>query len=280
MSSWGTGIKQSDEFCDIYDVFFERYVDDAEPLKLADDIWAEYLSEFDDDDADPILYTVRFALAQCVWECGAKDQKLWSEIDDIIKNGKDLKFWSKLEADDKTLKSRKKNLDLFWKKINTEPQKIRRPKKVTVTRKPTLEKGDVFAYCVSDGAYRACVVFDYVWNSFLIAVTDTVFPYVPKADEVWNSKTKLVFWSSARAAIPKKDRIALDHVEISSDYNGRAGLICTEEVVGCSSCADRRYFFNSDEAKISMKRNCIETYYMKDLLDPSVLPHYFHRKQF
>ena len=84
MSSWGTGIKQSDEFCDIYDDFFERYVDDAEPLKLADDIWAEYLSEFDDDDADPILYTVRFALAQCVWECGAKDQKLWSEIDDII----------------------------------------------------------------------------------------------------------------------------------------------------------------------------------------------------
>ena len=26
MSSWGTGIKQSDEFMDVYDEFFERYM--------------------------------------------------------------------------------------------------------------------------------------------------------------------------------------------------------------------------------------------------------------
>ena len=35
MSSWGTGIKQSDEFMDVYDEFFERFKDDAVAIDIS-----------------------------------------------------------------------------------------------------------------------------------------------------------------------------------------------------------------------------------------------------
>jgi hypothetical protein len=275
MSFWGTGVKQCDEFGDVYEEFFEQYVDDADPINIADSIWQEYISEFADDGSSPILYTVRYALAQCLWECGAKKDTLWSEIEDIIKTGKDLVFWSDLETGDHLMNSRRKNLETFWDKINSEPQKRRKPKKTTVSRKPTLQKGDIYAYPFNDGGYRAFVVFDFVWNSYLIAVTDTVFKEVPDAEKVWDSKTELVFWSSQRAAIPKKDRIVIGHIEIEGDYNGRAGLICTEKTIGCSSCADRSYCYDSEQARISMKRNNIGSYTMHDLLEPKSLPWFF-----
>ena len=34
MSSWGTGIKQIDEFMDVYDEFFELYKDNAVAMDI------------------------------------------------------------------------------------------------------------------------------------------------------------------------------------------------------------------------------------------------------
>lgn len=233
----------------------------------------EYKEEFPEEEDDPILYTVRYALAQCLWECGVKDEALWAEIDEIIHTGKDLQFWGELtEQNPKLQRQRQKSLEQFWTKINSEPKRIRKPKKTTEKRPPTLHKGDVFAYLVPEGGYRAAVVFDYVWNSFLFAVTDVVFPDVPSMETVWESQTSLVFWGDARAAIPKKNRIPIGTYPISGDYNGRAGLLYTETIVGCTSVADRSCFFASGTAKADMGRNRIKTYQMKELLDPKRLP--------
>ena len=64
MSAWGTGIKQSDEFMDVYDEFFDRYKDDATAMEVYRAILTEYQEEFSDEDDGPLLYTVYYALAQ------------------------------------------------------------------------------------------------------------------------------------------------------------------------------------------------------------------------
>lgn len=279
MSAYGTGIKQSDEFADVYEEFFEAYKDNADPLLLYRNIWAEYVDEFPEEtglDADtPVLFTVRYALAQCLWECGVKDQKLWDEIEYIITSESDLRFWDTSNGGDETLvRKRRKSLAQFWEKINSEPFKVKKPRKTTVKRQPTLHKGDIFAYAAPEGGYRAAVVFDFVWDSFLIAVCEHVFQEIPSEEEIWDSKTKLVFWCPKQVVIPKKDRILIGHMEISQSYNGYAGLSCTEYNIGCTSLADRSYFFDSEEAQASMVRNHISSYIMKDLLDPKILPRF------
>ena len=55
MSMWGTGIKQSDEFMDVYDDFYERYVDDADPMEIYSTILEEYRSEFSEDAVPHLL---------------------------------------------------------------------------------------------------------------------------------------------------------------------------------------------------------------------------------
>ena len=79
MSAWGTGIKQSDEFMDVYDEFFDRYKDDATAMEIYRAILAEYQEEFSDEDSGPLLYTVYYALAQSLWECGERDEWLWRD---------------------------------------------------------------------------------------------------------------------------------------------------------------------------------------------------------
>lgn len=66
MSAWGTGIKQSDGFMDVYDGFFERYLRGVDPFALAQELYAEYLAEFDEDDVT-IMPT---SASRCVWRCG------------------------------------------------------------------------------------------------------------------------------------------------------------------------------------------------------------------
>ena len=122
MSMWGTGIKQSDEFMDVYDDFYERYVDDADPMEIYSAILEEYRSEFSEDAVTPILYTVYYALALCLWECGRKDPWLWEEIDRIIASEADLEFWCDLGMDGKMRKSRQKALLKFQEKLNTQQE--------------------------------------------------------------------------------------------------------------------------------------------------------------
>ena len=123
MSAWGTGIKQSDEFMDVYDDFFDRYRDDAAAMEIYRAILAEYQEEFSDGDSGPLLYTVCYALAQCLWECGERDEWLWQTIREIIDTEADLNFWDELGMEPELKKSRQRALDKFWDKINSVPAK-------------------------------------------------------------------------------------------------------------------------------------------------------------
>ncbi len=276
MSSWGTGVKQSDEFMDVHDEFFERYKDDASALDIYHAILDEYRQEFSDEDSSPLMYTVYYALAQCLWECGAEDEWLWQTVGEIINTEADLKFWNELGTEPELQKSRKRELDKFWDKINSAPTKIKKPKKTQKKREPTLHKGDLYAYAV-DGGFRAALVLDHVWNSYLTAITEEVFDHIPTEAEVMASHTRVVTWFSVRESIPKKDRILISSLSINGNYNNRAGLLFSSSMVGCSAIGERSFFFNPEAAASCMERNQIGRYRMEELLNPEILPKYHPR---
>ena len=270
-----TSIKGSDEFFDIHEDFFEAYKEGTTPQEIYRQILAEYAREFEDEDEDCdhiLMHEVCFALAYCLWECGCRDEELWQKVGRIIESGDNLKYgWV---DDPQVIRSRERALNRFWQQINTPCKKPRGPRKERKPRQPTLHKGDLFAYACGEG-FRAALVLDFVWNSFLIAITGEVFPAVPDAETVMRAHTHTVLWCEPRVCIPKKDRIVLGCIDVPGSYNNRAGLICYEDaMIGCSSIGERAHFFDLELAAPMMERNGIGRYVIGELLNPDVLPKY------
>ena len=271
MSTWGTGIKQSDEFTDVYDEFFALYKDNAVAIDVYQTILNEYRQEFPDEESSPMLYTVYYALAQCLWECGAKDDWLWQKIKTIIDTDADLRFWNESGAEPQLEQSRRRALQAFWEKINSELTKIKKPKKTTAKREPTLHKGDLFAYVCENG-YRVALVLDFVWNSYLTAISEEIFDRIPNETDAMLAYTHTVTWFSARASIPKKDRVLISRLTVTGNYNNRAGLLFSGFTVGCSAIGERTFFFDLASAAPCMEKNKIGRYRFDELLNPNVLP--------
>ena len=162
MGCWGMGITQSDEFCEIYDRFIEEY-DGGKPLiDIKKDILDEYLGQFDADDG--VLHDVYFAIGKAEWMCGGISDEVLEKITQIVNSGANIEFYRELEATEKDLKQRKKNLDSFLEKLitprgTTRKRKTPVEKCVSPTPQPNLPeftKGDIFAYKIGDKyIYRA-----------------------------------------------------------------------------------------------------------------------------
>ena len=285
MGVWRTGVSSSDEFCEVCEEFYERYFEDTDPIKIASDIRNEYAKEFFDDDGQ-IMNPVLFALAKCLWECGAKDQALFDEVGEIIAQGKDLPFWEAENGGDKTLvKKRKAALDKFWNRLNSERQTYRKPKRKLKSKPaktpelPSLFKGDVFAYR-DESVYRAAVVLDHIdtpslfaGGATLIAVCDESFEYKPTIAEILESKTSTIFWCIKQSDIPKKGRFVVGKLEIPGNYNGRAGFLISRSTVYILSDADRSFFFRSEKCLQTMRRLLIGTYSIKAVIAvPGIIP--------
>lgn len=158
MGCWGMGITQSDEYCEIYERFMEEY-DEGKPIAdIKADILDEYLEEFDADDG--VLHDVYFALGKAEWMCGGISNEILEKIKQIIESGSNIAFYRELEATEKDLKQRKKNLDKFLVAISTVRGKCKKRKtpvekyvKIEKPKLPNFHCCDVFAYNVQ-GKYR------------------------------------------------------------------------------------------------------------------------------
>lgn len=158
MGSWGMGITQSDEYCDIYERFMEEY-DEGKPMSdIKADILEEYLEEFDKNDG--ALHDVYFAIGKVEWMCGGISDVIFKIISDIIKFGKNIAFYKSLGVIESDLKLRQKNLEKFLTLLSTPREKTRKRKvptekytKVEKEKLPDFNCGDVFAYEVN-GNYR------------------------------------------------------------------------------------------------------------------------------
>lgn len=152
MGCWGMGITQSDEYCEIYERFMEEY-DEGKPIDaIINDILEEYLDEFEADDG--VLHDVYFALGKAEWMCGGISDTIIERITQIIRNDENIIFLRELEATEKELKLRKKNLEKFLAGLIIPRGKTRKRKISTgnyvpsdkPTPLPKVQCGDVLCY--------------------------------------------------------------------------------------------------------------------------------------
>ena len=183
MGNWGTGISQSDTYCETYEKFLEEY-DKGKPVsRITQDLLAEWLEEFEEDDG--VLHDVYFALGKAEWMCGGISEFVLNKIKEIIKSGKNIDYWKELFATPSDLKKRQKVLDSFYHSISVPREIVKKRKipeeqyvaepKLSFPPMPKVKDGDIFAYKGEDSyrvfatvrhqkAYGRTVVFCYLWK--------------------------------------------------------------------------------------------------------------------
>lgn len=154
MGTWGTAIKDSDAFADIYDEFFELYNKGGQPdnisKKIIEDNWE--ILEIEEE-----KHSLWFALALAQWETKSLDPKVLTTVEEIIKSGADLKIWLDLDASEQDIKKRKIALDKFLEKIKSEKPKAK-PRKKTKLKTPIFSSGDCLTFKLKNGKYGGAVV--------------------------------------------------------------------------------------------------------------------------
>ena len=158
MGCWGMGLAQTDEFCEVYDDFMERYDEGKEPAEISAEILAEQHKEFDDDDG--VMHDVYFALAKAEWMCGTLSESILARVKEIIESGANIEFYRELDATESDLKLRKKNLEKFLASIQTPREKPRaRKRKGKPKELPPIKKGECYCYKYNDG-WRVLIVLE------------------------------------------------------------------------------------------------------------------------
>lgn len=174
-------------------------------------------------------------------------------------------------ADPKLANERRRKLNKFLNKLHTPPSKIRTAPKSRKPRTPSFHKGDIFAYNTNEG-YRAAVILDCVEKEYLISISDQIFSNIPTKEMVLNSTTSLVFWIYEKDVLPKRERIYIETVNITPNYNGYAGLFSNTSKYTNSNIGYRESFYADDFAINTMRRNKIRTYQINDILTSNPLP--------
>ena len=161
MGGWGMGLAQTDEFCEVYDDFMERYDEGKEPAEISEEILAEQNKEF--DDSDGVMHDVYFALAKAEWMCGALSEKIFARVKEIIESGANIAFYRELEATESDLKLRKKNLEKFLASIQIPREKPRARKKrrqpPPAKELPPVKAGECYRYKYGEG-WRVVIILE------------------------------------------------------------------------------------------------------------------------
>ncbi len=165
MGCWGMGLNQSDEYCEVYETFMERYDEGMAVAEIREELLSHYLKEFSKD--DPILHDVYFALAKAGWMCCDQSPEILERVKAIIESGANLDFYRELGADDRDLALRQKKLGAFWDSLQSPRARPRKRRPAPRERElPDLDAGDVLSYKTPQGQ-RVIVVLDRIgWPRF------------------------------------------------------------------------------------------------------------------
>ena len=185
MGCWGMGIAQTDEFCEYYDNFMEEYDNGKAIAEITADILAKYHAEFDDDDG--VMHDVYFALAKAEWMCCEQSKFVLNRVKEIIESGANIEFYRELEASEKDLIVRQRNLEKFLKMIQTPREKPRKRKRSAPPIEkafPPFEIGDCLAYKFDNGYRVICILERFKPQKEKEQVTVVIFNGVYSAEEL------------------------------------------------------------------------------------------------
>lgn len=231
MGCWGMGMTQSDEFCEVYDQFMERYDEGKLVPEITAEILAEYHKEFSDQDS--VLHDVYFALAKAEWMCCAQSEAVLRRIGEIIDSGSNLTFYRELGAREADLKVRKKNLDKFRTSLQTPRGTPRKRKPQPKYLSAEARKGLVFWYKSKGAVYGAVVLEVLSKNSILVALSEALEGEPKTVDTVLDAAVYTATWFGT--LLPPRRVHEIGAVDISENYNGRAGMYQTENVHFCEN---------------------------------------------
>ncbi len=154
MGTWGTGISSNDVFEDIKDDFYNLYDAGLEVEEITSRLInsnGTLIKEKEDSN------NFWFALALCQWECKALQTTVLERVTNIVNSGQDLALWEGLGARQAELSKRKRALEKFLEKLNSE-RKTARKRKKKVLRDAIFQKGDCLTFKLANGNYGGAIV--------------------------------------------------------------------------------------------------------------------------
>jgi hypothetical protein len=154
MGTWGTAIKDSDAFADIYSEFFDLYNKGGQPENISEKITTDNWEMLEIEEEKHSFW---FALALAQWETKSLAPKVLSTIQNIITSGDDLKLWLDLGASEQDIKKRKLALDKFLEKIKSGRPKAK-PRKKAKLKMPIFSTGDCLVFKMKNGNYGGAIV--------------------------------------------------------------------------------------------------------------------------
>ena len=148
MGAWSAAILGNDTSCEVYERFIELYNSSENTTDIAPIVLEEQEENLQYDRTN-----VWFGLALACWECKALTQQIILKVKAIIESNEDIEFCKELDADERFLKERKNNLDVFLKKISTEKEKPRIRKKPAKPVESNYKAGMCMSYKNDDENY-------------------------------------------------------------------------------------------------------------------------------
>ena len=242
MSASGAGLKQSDIFVDVYGSFFDRWLRGMDPVALVKEIYGEYRAEFDEDDVT-VMPDVCYALCLALWECGACDIGLRERAEHFFPL--DVNFW-KENGEEGLWRKRERVLSAFWKKISAPKEKPRKPKTGRVYR-PSLHKGDVFAYFSGGLECGAAVLEVYdreCWRALIAVARNLGGQQMMTMQQIMESPLCCLCWFDKKDIPSRSSRTLLGNIPLQTDFNGRAGAEWGKESgFSCSNAGQEGYIY-------------------------------------
>lgn len=154
MGTWGTAIKNSDAFADIYSEFYELYNKGGQANIISKQIIKDNWEMLEIEEEKHSFW---FALALAQWETKSSDPEILQTVENIINSEADIKIWTDLGADKKVITKRKAALDKFLEKLHSEKLKAKARRKPKL-KTPIFSTGDCLVFKLENGNYGGAVV--------------------------------------------------------------------------------------------------------------------------
>jgi len=156
MGAWSTAIASNDTYADFYSEFIDLYNEGMDVPEITKKLIRENQDTINDPDDGSNFW---FALAKAQWDYKQLEPSILEKVTTIIKSGADTTSWRDLGASEKDIEKRKEALDKFLVTLQTEKPKAK-PRKKTVTTKPSFEKGDCLTFKLNNNNYGGVLVLE------------------------------------------------------------------------------------------------------------------------
>ena len=221
MGTWGTNVTEDDLSSDVIHDFMDAFNEGKHPVEIRKALEHSYASSLGNTDEEHVFW---LALAKVQWDVGALDEDVFQKVKTIVESDIDLISWRERGTLDKNLELRRVALQNFLSKI-TVPRKNPKKIKKKILHSSHYEKGDVFAFQLSDGRYSAAVVIDAEkqteYGTNVVVKLDLIQNQEPTIGDVVASNVLISTYQSIR-----KDRSLDDRIEVAhySNYKPRKDI--------------------------------------------------------